>query len=425
MGTLVLMGSGELTATMVEIHKMLLVRLGAKPRAVFLDTPAGFQLNADQISANAAEYFRKRVGCEMEVASYKSHEMTSEVDAAFAFQRLREADYIMMGPGSPTYTVNQLLPSPIPTIFINHIHKGGCLVAASAAALTMGSFTLPVYEIYKVGTQLYWVEGLDILGSFGLNLVVIPHWNNAEGGTHDTSRCFMGKSRYEKLITKLPDALPILGLDEHTACIIDLDADTFDIHGIGSATFIHNDQIQNFSSGTTYPLGALRGNKELGVEPSSGKVQESIIKSVIDEAAEFWEHVHALANDFHQGIAAEDIKKSANALLDLDRILWKAQGNLENPDILAQARDLFREQLAILGTRKYLSTASLTKAFAPAVEHLLDLRQCLRDEHNYAAGDAIRDALSNSGIMIEDTPKGSRWSLLEKQENELKDRTNH
>ena len=111
--------------------------------------------------------------------------------------------------------------SQIPEIFIDHIREGGCLVAASAAALTAGRYTLPVYEIYKVGQPLHWVAGLDILGAFGLNLMVIPHWNNAEGGTHDTSRCFMGTSRFDKLVSMLEEPLPILGLDEHTACIID------------------------------------------------------------------------------------------------------------------------------------------------------------------------------------------------------------
>ena len=49
-GKIVLMGSGELTATMVEVHKSLLSRLQGTPQAAFIDTPAGFQLNVDQIS---------------------------------------------------------------------------------------------------------------------------------------------------------------------------------------------------------------------------------------------------------------------------------------------------------------------------------------------------------------------------------------
>ena len=39
-GTVVLMGSGELTATMVEVHKEQLTRFGTAPRAVFLDSSA-------------------------------------------------------------------------------------------------------------------------------------------------------------------------------------------------------------------------------------------------------------------------------------------------------------------------------------------------------------------------------------------------
>ena len=52
-GIIALMGSGELTATMVEVHKELLAGLQPDRRAVFLDTPAGFQLNADQLSQKA------------------------------------------------------------------------------------------------------------------------------------------------------------------------------------------------------------------------------------------------------------------------------------------------------------------------------------------------------------------------------------
>ena len=59
-GTIVLMGSGELTATMVEVHKEQLDRCGASSKAVFLDAPAGFQLNVDQISRRAIDYFKKR-----------------------------------------------------------------------------------------------------------------------------------------------------------------------------------------------------------------------------------------------------------------------------------------------------------------------------------------------------------------------------
>ena len=49
-GMIALMRSGELTATMVEVHKEILDGLGEDPRAVFLGTPAGFQINCDELS---------------------------------------------------------------------------------------------------------------------------------------------------------------------------------------------------------------------------------------------------------------------------------------------------------------------------------------------------------------------------------------
>ena len=89
-GMIVLMGSGELTATMVEVHKELMSRLGDSPRALFLDTPAGFQLNADQLSQRAVQYFRDRVQRSMQVASYKSREQAPSLEAERTFQQLRQ-----------------------------------------------------------------------------------------------------------------------------------------------------------------------------------------------------------------------------------------------------------------------------------------------------------------------------------------------
>ena len=416
MGILALMGSGEFTATMVEVHKMLLSRLPVTPVATFLDTPAGFQLNVDQIAAGATDYFRKRVGFPLGIASYKSHDATSGIDAMLAFRRLRESDFILMGPGSPTYTVDQLRHSPIPGILVDHVRGGGCLVAASAAALTVGRYTLPVYEIYKVGQPLHWVAGLDILGALGLNLVVVPHWNNAEGGSHDTSRCYMGKSRFEKLTAILEESVPVLGLDEHTACIIDLADATFHIRGIGTAVYTHMDHTRRFTPGKIYALDMLRGSSPVSGEAVAAQAHKRTSVPENSGDHDFWRRVHAQENRFHRGISSGDVRQSAKSLLELDRTLWQAQGDLENPDIIAQARDLFRELLVVIGTRSRPTTAALERALTPVVDNLLASRQRFRDEHEYAAADALRDALASAGIVVEDGPIGTRWRLAERKE---------
>src|SRR5512139_3910347 len=129
-GIIALMGSGELTATMVEVHKELLARVPSPKRAVFLDTPAGFQLNVDQLSQRAIEYFRERIRQVMDVASFKAKEAVATSQAEEAFHILRGADFVLIGPGSPTYAVRNWQQTAIPEIFVKGIERGGCLVAA-------------------------------------------------------------------------------------------------------------------------------------------------------------------------------------------------------------------------------------------------------------------------------------------------------
>lgn len=416
MGTLALMGSGELTATMVEVHKLLLSPYLPEPQAMFLDTPAGFQLNADQIGENAAGYFKQRVGSPLQVASYKSTETIAEIEAARTYRQLRQADYVLMGPGSPTYTVRQLKNSSIPEIMIELINRGGCLVAASAAALTAGRYTLPVYEIYKVGEPPHWVEGLDLLGAFGLPLVVIPHWNNAEGGTHDTSRCFMGRARFEQLVDRLDEPLPVLGLDEHTACIIDFSADTFTIHGIGTVVLQHGSVQQRFTPSNSYPLNLLHGDHgsdDFRVEESQ---QPAAPDRQPDPQTDFWPRLHAMTTEFQQGLEEDDLGKSAHALLEMDRLLWQAHGELENPEAIAQARDFFREKLAEMGTYQVLSETGRKRLMAPLLDSLLEARQHFRQNRQFEAADVVREALSRASIAVEDTADGSRWRIEEDKE---------
>lgn len=411
-GKIVLMGSGELTATMVEVHKGLLSQLEGSPQAAFLDTPAGFQLNVDQISLKAVEYFRNHVQQPLAVAAFKSREKTTALDAEQAFHVLRESAYILIGPGSPTYAVEQWNGSPVPEIFARCIANGGCLVAASAAALTVGRFTLPVYEIYKVGQKLHWVEGIDILGKFGLNLVVIPHWNNAEGGTHDTRFCFMGKPRFQKLVALLPEKVPVFGLDEHTACILNLASDEAEIKGIGAVTLLHNDRRITFKSGDRFPLDVLRGGSVTGVwQPAEAAAPE---RPKIGNGGQdaFWDRVHSLEASFQKGLASHNARESTNALLELDRRIWQAQADLENEEFITQARDILRELIVLLGNELASAPQDEAGCLAPLVEALIELRQNFRADKKWAEADAIRDILYRVHITVEDTEGGSHWQLV-------------
>jgi peptidase E len=410
-GKIILMGSGELTATMVEVHKELLAGFKESPQAVFLDTPAGFQLNVDLLSQKAVDYFHARVQRPLAVVSFKSYETTTPYEAEKAFHRLREANFVLIGPGSPTYALRQWQHSPIPDILKKRIEAGGCLVAASAAALTVGRLTLPVYEIYKVGEDLHWVEGMDILGHFGFNLVVIPHWNNAEGGTHDTRFCYMGEPRFRKLESLLQEDVSIFGLDEHTACIIDLEKAEISIKGIGRVTLRRQDTEMTFEKGEYLSLEVLRGG-DVGKQWQRTNAASGNVEQEAGGAKNsFWNRIHALRSTFQNGLDKNIPEESTSTLLELDGLIWKAQQELESEELVTQAREVERDMIALLGSKLASSPSSTTECIAPLVEELLTLRLKFRQQKKWSEADAIRDCLARLNIVIEDTKDGSRWRL--------------
>jgi peptidase E len=410
-GIIALMGSGELTATMVEVHKELLAGLADPARALFLDTPAGFQLNVDQLSARAIEFFHKHVQQDMALASFKSKEASTPYEAEQTLHQLRQADFILIGPGSPTYAVRQWQKTSIPEILTRRVQLGGCLVAASAAALTVGRFTLPVYEIYKVGEALHWIEGINILEDFGLNLVVIPHWNNAEGGTHDTRFCFMGESRFRKLESFLPEDVSIFGLDEHTACLIDLEREQAVVKGLGSVTMRSRGDEIIFQKGDRFPLDVLRGEdsgtswKKTAPEPVPSE------QSPVTKKDSFWDRVHEIQEAFRGGLEKHEPKETTTALLELDRTIWQAKQDLENEEFISQAREILRDLIVLFGMKLESSPRDTTDCLAPLVQNLLELRERFRCNQQWEEADLVRDSLQRADILIEDTEEGPRWRL--------------
>jgi hypothetical protein len=100
----------------------------------------------------------------------------------------------------------------------------------------MGAAALPVYEIYKAGQELHWLDGLNLFSAVDMKLAIVPHWNNAEGGNYDTRYCYMGAGRFLELEKQLGSEIAVLGIDEHTACIFDLPAQECLVMGAGTVT---------------------------------------------------------------------------------------------------------------------------------------------------------------------------------------------
>jgi cyanophycinase-like exopeptidase len=281
-GTVTLIGSGELAASMSKVHRAVMSRIEDSVQAVFLDTPAGFELNADQISAKAVEYFKRHLSVDLAVVSFKVAATATSAEVERALRMLRPARYIFAGPGSPTYAVRNWWKTAIMEALARRLAAGAHLVFASAAAIAMGRYTLPVYEVYKVGEAPHWAEGLDLLGSYGLELAIVPHWNNTEGGTFDTRYCFMGEPRWRILEDSLPDSTVVLGIDEYTACTLDLSVGQCEVIGAGQVTVRRKGAQKTFPAGTTFDLDQLRRAIPAGEHPEPQVTEETLGTYVTD-----------------------------------------------------------------------------------------------------------------------------------------------
>ncbi len=268
-GKIALIGSGETSASGGKTFETVLRNLRASPKIAVLETPAGFELNSPQVAGKVGEYLAKRLQNfhpQIEVIPARKRGTEFSPDNPAILRPLFDADLIFFGPGSPTYTVRQLENSLAwEWIWARHL-LGAALVVASAATIALGSLALPVYEIFKVGEDPHWKPGLRFFEPYGLNLVIIPHWNNNQGGDEvDTSHCFIGKLRFELLMEHLPPHARVIGIDEHTSLIMDFQSREATVQGRSNVHVLGTHEEYTFQSGEKFSLEIL-GNLQI---PSS------------------------------------------------------------------------------------------------------------------------------------------------------------
>ncbi len=420
---LTIMGSGETAPTMAKVHRALFERLGrggAVPATV-IDTPYGFQENADDISERIVGYFAESIGRPMTVASFRSADV-DPVGLATALARVGEARYVLAGPGSPSYALRNWTASPIPGALATKLADGGVVTMASAAALTAGLLTIPVYEIYKVGEEPRWLDGLDLLGTAtGLRAAIVPHYDNAEGGNHDTRFCYIGERRLRVLERSMPEDSFLLGVDSHTALVIDLDDGSASVFGLGGVTVRVAGRSAVLPNGTATTLAALAETAEslahgtapmidaeratIAAAPTGGEAStESMGGSLRDEVARLEGTFVAALND-------RDVRAAVTALLALDATIERRVGAGDDSPDLAAAWSTFRSLIVRFGEAAADGVRDPRDAAAPYVETLLEIRARARDARDWATADLVRERLTDAGIEVRDDPTGSSWSV--------------
>lgn len=365
-GRLVFFGSGETSPSGRRVFDYVLRKLPPQPKIALLETPAGFELNSAQVIGRVADFIRHRLqnySPQISIIPARKRGTPFSPDNPQILTPLLDADLIFMGPGSPTYAVRQLRDSLAwQTILARH-RLGATLVLASAASIAFSAFALPVYEIYKVGEDLHWKNGLDFFGPYGLPLVFIPHWNNTDGGEElDTSRCFIGQARFAQLMDMLPPDMTVMGIDEKTALIMEPKEEVCQVIGLGGVTLIHT------------------GHAHIAEVAHSEIARQNNLEQVVNSRQG---HVHQYQNGDHFAL-------SECCPLDLP-----SSGEGIPPQVWQTALD---------AQKNSLPEPRLTPS-----QQILDLveeRQRARAEKDWSRSDMLRQQILELGWQIKDTPQG-------------------
>lgn len=380
---LVVMGSGETSPTMVTPHQQIFKETNATDQSTFfLDTPFGFQENVDELTSRISDYFQKSVGITTTPIQLR-HVNDSAANIANAVKQLRDATWVFAGPGSPSYALKVWRETGV-FQQLEKVLEQGALVFASAAALTVGTKTIPVYEIYKAGEDAYWLDGLNILQKFtGLDAVIIPHFDNAEGGNHDTRFCYMGERRLRILESQLPPSTFIIGIDEHTGVSFNLDEQTVNVFGRGKLTVRKGEHIWELLSGQSASFSEIAEH---------GGVERVVATTPIN--------LPGSPETVEELLSSGQVFEAVDALLELDDL-----------DRDLETRAVVHALITRLGQMAASPKVNINDVVGPYIEMLLKARQVARMGGRWDEADQIRDQLTSLKVTIKDSSEGSTWEI--------------
>lgn len=405
-GLLVILGSGETAPTMVEMHRSTLAAAGPGP-ALVLDSSYGFQENVDTITQKAVNYFAESVGRTMTPVRWRTRLDGLDLDRVLA--TVRSARAVYAGPGSPSYTVRVWGDSGFTEAVHALVTAGGTATFSSAAAIALGTVAMPTHEIYRGGADPFWLPGTGVLASLtGINAALIPHYDLApKNGSHDTRCCYIGERRMRQLELQLPADTHLIGIDEHTALILDLESQTARVFGRGGVTVRVDNTSEVLPSGTQVPLATLNPAKPAShaaapageTEPHSSE-QNSSLRDSTDAA-------HAA---FNAALAARNADEAGSVVLKLEQTLTESTSWASAEDV-KHARRTLRGMVLDLSGAADGGLSDPRELLEPLVEALLEQRAAARERRDFAAADTMRDRLSSAGIEVRDSPVGVEWSL--------------
>jgi cysteinyl-tRNA synthetase len=231
----------------------------------------------------------------------------------------------------------------------------------------------------------------------------------------------MGERRLAILERELPDDVYVLGVDEHTGVVIDIDAQTATVVGKGVLTIRVKGVSTEIASGEVMPLDRLRdplaNNKSVASSGTSSKNADDaaaampVAKDVAVSDSNLRQATERLNDAFAQAINAGNADAAARAALDLDDAIAGWSIDTLQSDDADYARSVLRSMITRLAGAATGGLRDPREVVGPFVQVLLDLRVQVRADKRFDLSDLIRDRLAEISVEVRDTPQGAEWGF--------------
>jgi cysteinyl-tRNA synthetase len=219
----------------------------------------------------------------------------------------------------------------------------------------------------------------------------------------------------------LDDNTWVLGVDEHTGLVIDIDAQSATVVGNGTVTIRLRGTSHVFPSGSAIPLATLQnpwsaltaGNAATTDTASSAPAPQITPQneSTGNEPGSLADELRVRQEEFSQAIENRDADTAVRACLALEQAMHEWSADTLQGDIMDRAREALRSMISQLGDAAVSGVKNPRDVVAPYVEAMLQVRATVRAEKRYDLSDILRDAFVNIGIEVRDTADGVEWNL--------------
>lgn len=231
--------------------------------------------------------------------------------------------------------------------------------------------------------------------------------------------CYMGERRLSMLERELPAGVFVLGVDEHTGMVIDLDTETVTIVGKGVVTIRIQGESTQIASGETFSIDRLRDPASAttrNTKQTKTLTEKPVSNTPATDAPTIFDNNLREATDrlnivFTTAIANSDADGAARAALELDDAITGWSGDTLQSDATDHARAVLRSMITRLAEAATGGLRDPRDVLGPYIQVLLDLRAQVRADKRFDLSDIIRDRLIALNIEVRDTPEGAQWGF--------------